>query len=679
VCIELCHYDPGVLNSSGNEEENMKTSRITKTVVCLAFLLLTVSCNNCGKKDGTVVPPPSVLVVADNGLDDKDRKNFYHLSEGTELFPYQWLKALYTKDNKPFLDNAGRFGLIDDPNDPNGLPIGMSIAKREGVPFFELVGFNCAACHVGQLNYKVYRFRIDGGPNLFDLNNFFTELGEDALYTVQDLNRFLAFLKRSWQVPAPSISAAPAQPTSTPSAKTAPTKTGKGLPTAPPAQETRDLVDRYNSVDELKNAGELEGALANEMKSVAAEAAKSDEKASDVSKAAKPPQPPEPTAYSAKAKELAKKSPSAGGIFSGGSEANRESKLANVLGDIKTQIALFKSYVDRIKLLASVSKDGTWPGFGRVDAFGAARTLVFGQLDPANIRPMTSPVSYPPLWGFDKIALYHYMANTNSALTRNLVQALATGATLDAENFVSTLNIANVNAMEVLGYKITVPKWPEEVFGKIDPEKAARGKALYQQNCADCHERFDTSPQGLWEMKAFPLEGVNTDTHEALDFLVPVTLNGQTMPEYQAIGIVVPKIEDAYYKQYNVPPQVQVEWNHGRLPVILREIRAYTLRPLAGIWASPPYLHGGSVPTLYDLLKPASLRPAKFYLGYRAYDPVHLGYVDRPDSGATFEYDTSQPGNANTGHEYGTSLPEDDKMALLEFLKSLTQQPLPPN
>jgi hypothetical protein len=656
----------------------MKISVISKSAVCLAFLLFAVSCRSCDN-DQKKRKPEGVLVVADNGLVGKDRSDFYHLSEGTELFPYKWLQALNTKEDKPFLQNLARFGLIADLDDPNGLPIGMSIAKREGVPFFELVGFNCAVCHVGQLNYNGYRFQIDGGANLFDLNNFFTELGEDALYTVQDLNRFLAFLKRSLQVPQPSVPAASTQPAPAPSPKAAVAKESKGLPAAPPpTQETRELVGRYNSVDELQKAGELESALANEIKSAAAEATTGAGKAVATSKAAKPTAPREATSFVAKAKALAKKVPAAGGMFSNESETTRQSKLANILSDIQTQIALFKSYVDRIKLLAEISKSGTWPSFGRVDAFGAARSLVFGQLDPANIRPMTSPVSYPPLWGFDKFDLYHYMANTNSALTRNIVQALATGATFDAESFASTLDIANVNAMEVLGYKITVPKWPEEILGKIDSQKAAKGKAIYQQNCADCHERFNTSPQGLWQMNTFPVEELNTDTHEALDFLVPVTLNGQSMPEYQAIGIAVPKIEDSYYKQYNIPPQVQVEWNHGRLPVILREIRAYAVRPLAGIWASPPYLHNGSVPTLYDLLKPASQRPAKFFLGIRDYDPIHIGYVNKANPGVTFEYDTSQPGNANTGHEYGTSLPVDDKMAVLEFLKSLARQPLPP-
>ncbi|MEI9986808.1 MAG: hypothetical protein WDN69_28785 [Aliidongia sp.] len=63
------------------------------------------------------------------------------------------------------------------------------------------------------------------------------------------------------------------------------------------------------------------------------------------------------------------------------------------------------------------------------------------------------------------------------------------------------------------------------------------------------------------------------------------------------------------------------------------------------------YLHNGSVPTIYALLSPAKERPAKFYLGRREYDPVNLGYQYGELSGG-FEFDTTIPGNRNSGHEF---------------------------
>jgi mono/diheme cytochrome c family protein len=100
---------------------------------------------------------------------------------------------------------------------------------------------------------------------------------------------------------------------------------------------------------------------------------------------------------------------------------------------------------------------------------------------------------------------------------------------------------------------------------------------------------------------------------------------------------------------------------------------AYKARPLEGIWATAPYLHNGSVPTLYDLLQPVERRPATFLVGTRAFDPKKVGYDTAPGaSGNSFTFDTSLPGNANKGHVYGVgALTEAQRLQLLEYLKTL--------
>lgn len=95
----------------------------------------------------------------------------------------------------------------------------------------------------------------------------------------------------------------------------------------------------------------------------------------------------------------------------------------------------------------------------------------------------------------------------------------------------------------------------------------------------------------------------------------------------------------------------------------------YRARPLNGIWATGPFLHNGSVPTLADLLRPASERPAQFIVNNGIFDPVRVGFVSEVDGG--FVLDTSLPGNTNKGHEYGVDLSEAEHRALLEYLKSL--------
>ena len=122
----------------------------------------------------------------------------------------------------------------------------------------------------------------------------------------------------------------------------------------------------------------------------------------------------------------------------------------------------------------------------------------------------------------------------------------------------------------------------------------------------------------------------------------------------------------------------------GYMPNELRGELAYKVRPLNGVWATPPYLHNGSVPTVEALLGPPEDRPKKFYLGNREYDPVNLGYkFDKLENG--FEFDTTIRGNWNTGHEFrkeyskekeikgviGPALSPGDRKALIEYLKTL--------
>jgi hypothetical protein len=108
--------------------------------------------------------------------------------------------------------------------------------------------------------------------------------------------------------------------------------------------------------------------------------------------------------------------------------------------------------------------------------------------------------------------------------------------------------------------------------------------------------------------------------------------------------------------------KAKVEW---------RATNKYASRPLVGIWASSPYLHNGSVPTLYDLLLPPDKRPKTFMTGSREFDPKKVGYVSDGSNGGSFQIDTSKDANHNTGHTFGTELSEDERMDLIEYLKGL--------
>jgi hypothetical protein len=134
-------------------------------------------------------------------------------------------------------------------------------------------------------------------------------------------------------------------------------------------------------------------------------------------------------------------------------------------------------------------------------------------------------------------------------------------------------------------------------------------------------------------------------------------------------------------RAFKVPNRLQAAGPSGSLTIesgtLLQnsvEKGAYESRVLQGIWAAAPYLHNGSVATLAELLKPSAQRKAQFSLGAK-YDIENVGLAAVQDgsNGSRSLTDCSDlnSGNSRCGHEFGTGLSDQDKKALLEFLKTL--------
>jgi hypothetical protein len=335
--------------------------------------------------------------------------------------------------------------------------------------------------------------------------------------------------------------------------------------------------------------------------------------------------------------------------------AERRFGLTDLLNDIYIKLRLLRARAEFLKKLGMVGDDqATDWGPGRVDAFGSARAFLFQD----GYRPL-NPVSYPAIFTLTTHNWFHYDNNTSTFLERNFGQALGVGAVWDPDSKSYSLQPKNLRTLEALARKLSPPKWPEMIFGKINPESAGRGKVLYGKFCAACH---DDDKNKDFENLDDPAE-IKTDPARALMFAEKLP-DGTPFPD--AIRGVMATIKVKALDEFSKEEQAQIM----NEPVEWRGPAKYSARTIKGAWATAPYLHNGSVPTLDDLLKPAKDRPKTFSIGSHQYDVAKLGLLPN-DKGAVF--DTTKPGNSNAGHEgekYGTTMSQAERKDLLEYLKS---------
>jgi mono/diheme cytochrome c family protein len=341
------------------------------------------------------------------------------------------------------------------------------------------------------------------------------------------------------------------------------------------------------------------------------------------------------------------------------SQLRQTSVISTVQNFVRT-IRVLKARAAFILNLTKTHTTGTPPGFGRVDAFGGARNLLF----PKFAQNTTAPICWPHLWGTGRITWYHWDGSTNSLLERNVGQALGLGAVFNDKTFDSTIKVANIMALEALATKITAPAWPVDMLGPIDDSKAARGAKLFETKCAKCHydlNRIDdlskaTKAEAEKQDLLADLIAVRTDPRRADNFAKPVDTTPFNVAVADALHAIIRKAGGT------------LDPNHK-----WRVTSKYSSRPMNGIWASPPYLHNGSVPTIYHLLLPQGKRPSTFPLGHRTYDAKRLGYMTDV-AVPRFTFDTAAIGNSNAGHsgpDYGTDITEDQRMDLVEYLKNV--------
>jgi hypothetical protein len=595
-------------------------------------------------------PDPSIVADYGNGLTPAQKESFYHLSQGAEIMPWTLLTAVDVADagsTKPFVENLSRYGLLPDPARQDGLPVGLTLSSNADTFGMEFAGITCAACHVGEMRHDGKTLRVDGAPNMFNMQLFYSDAVDALTATVSDRGKLWRALKRlgrqdfaRYNIAAPFV---------------------------------RPVTIVYYGANILLHRDMFNARL--ELVDVIG-----------IAKAQR--DPVHPTSGFGRLDAF---------------DGTRNFILTR-LRKTDPSNGFQVNTANLVKLDAAVKFPPLWSRKSQ---------------PPQPVATYADqPQNFPQVWGFKDYDWVEWTIDTNTVMERNITETLGAGATvvLDPARtgalFDSSIPVTNMHQLEWLAYYINPPRWPAALFGAVKPDLAAAGQRIYQSQCASCHEygSDQRSSTGLLKLRGMRPEDTGTDPTAALRISCPVPDTGALVipPKSftaadatllkdcagvkagvaftgnsfaRTVQTAVDGIKQKAYAAEGIGTAQQkvmedlvqrgtVEWRDTLLDT-QPPYGPYAARPLDGVWAAAPYLHNGSVPTLYDLLLPPAQRPKKFALGARDYDPVKLGFVvttscDQQDC----LVDTTQIGDGNGGHLWGTTLSDSDRMALLEYLKT---------
>ncbi len=398
-------------------------------------------------------------------------------------------------------------------------------------------------------------------------------------------------------------------------------------------------------------------------------------------------------------------------------EEDYDARRPQLRKDLKASLDTF------LKVAWNDTHRGLYPteeGPGRTDAFGRIANATFGDaISASNYRVANAPVDYPQLWDMWTFDWVQWNGSAQQPMARNIGESLGVGATLnffDAngqplkgdERYPSSVRLHDLYQIEQTLQRLKPPDWPEALLGAVDKPLAAKGRELFGENCAGCHTPHASESDGrrVQHLKMLPVDFIGTDPGAAnniadhrfdltalqwdlaelklMDVRLQPTptqpLDLSKLSSAKGLAYITAFVGNRAYREENIPTAEQPAMNGFGLPIGVRELRAYKARPLAGVWATAPFLHNGSVPSLYQLLSPQDERATRFYKGTFEYDPQHLGYRTEAFTNG-FVFDTRITGNHNSGHEFragkrgngviGRLLQPEERWALLEYLKVL--------
>ena len=559
--------------------------------------------------------------------DRQTREDFWWTSQGSRILPYSWFVYLeMANDTTPFrsaehMESLRYLPIESSKMNPGGLPIGFTISEK-GEDDDQWLGMTCAACHTNQIDFDGTKMLIEGAPTLADFPQFFSNLVDALQATNSDDAKFDRFARK---VLSSDFSSAKA-----------------------------DSLRNY--LEEIT----LASAERQEVNSVA-------------------PLPEDFTSYA--------RLDAFGEIMNAGT--------AFALNDLS----------NRNTPSAPVSYPFLW---------GTHQSDVVQWNASAKNTPIIGP------------------------LVRNVGEVVGVFGNLSIKKdgnsikYNSTVNYHNLGELEKWVKELGSPAWPEDILPPIDTELAARGATLFSSTCSGCHQVIPRDEVVTTEYVAskVPINVVGTDPqmaiHSATDTARTLALEGTKkavlfgkpfnpvdtaimVPVNGVIGLILhnpltaleaglipyeesgkhrPDVKElidnikSFVERHKENKEETTDELNTRVAQLVGQHLAskgagglvYKARPLNGIWATAPFLHNGSVPNLWELLKDPSSRVDSFWVGSREFDPENVGF--KSDQGLNLfrtrdENGDLIPGNSNMGHNFGTTWTNSQKRAVIEYLKTL--------
>lgn len=670
--------------------------------------------------NGTFGENYSTPIYLDQGWSANDSLWYYNTTQGSALMPYDFFIALEQSDStEPFRANS----LIDKYRylpqkptffNPDGLPVGFVKESYKGNDY---IGYTCAACHTGQVNYKGHALRIDGGPAMADMVGFLTDLQKSLEITMTDSEKNQRFVARVLELNNTYSNAGTVQADLKRWARKIRLYNNINLSSVEYGYARLDAFGRiYNRVlEHVISRRQLRDVLLGVTKAGDDDtnlltAVQVDKALEDISE--------------------------------------------TIIGDLQ-----FAKIIDRLMS----TKEG-YPALDMND-MNRIKALIFNEPN--------APVSYPFLWDIVQSDYVQWNGLASNAgvgpIGRNTGEVIGVFGILDWTahkrgwslssiitgqksksyqiDFTSSIDLVNLSRLESHLSSLTSPVWPTQkadnpqqqiakaIFDtlpewQIDSTKVRRGRALYARYCESCHEVIDrTDRDRIVVANMSNIDVVGTDRAMADNSVNYKGYSGNFKNTYQteSVGALVIKdrapvvqiLTAATMGEVATEPDPDKWWPHRALDWLYmmaksffdnqikasvksgdylpdttakpnQSLLSYKARSLNGIWATAPYLHNGSVPSIYDLLLPVKrdddpadglYRPVEFKVGSREFDPIRIGLRTEGYEGFTFK--ASKRGDFNSGHEYGTAhapavngeklkpLTDEERWDLVEYIKTL--------